>query len=116
MFTTLPEISAQMHKCWPIFLVFVLFDTTQGNGMAAIRASGKQKWGAIVTSSSYWGLGIPIVCLLVFKADWGIAGIWLGPTIASVYNTAAYIVIFNCINWPELIEEAAKKRAQDKGK
>jgi hypothetical protein len=50
----------------------------------------------------------------VFKADWGIAGIWMGPAIACVYNTVCYIVIFSRINWPDLIEEAAKKRNQDK--
>jgi multidrug resistance protein, MATE family len=66
------ETAAQMRYCWPVFLTFVMFDTTQGIGGSAIRSSGKQKWGAFVTGVGYWAVGIPLAIVLAFKLDTGL--------------------------------------------
>jgi MATE family multidrug resistance protein len=66
MYTDKEELKEQMRLAWGIFMVFVFFDTTQGIGSSAIRASGKQGMGALITGIAYWGLGIPVSCLLVF--------------------------------------------------
>jgi len=81
--------------------------------MAAIRASGKQKIGTLVTSISYCVIGIPLASLLCFKFDAGIKGIWAGPTIAVAITTCAYMLIFKCMDWDSLIAEAILKRTQD---
>lgn len=96
-----------IKSAWFIFYWFVIFDTTQGVAASAIRASGKQKWGAILTGVSYWVFGIPITCLLVFTYDLGTFGIWVGPTFAVALNTVAYLVIFGRINWTDLIVKSA---------
>jgi len=88
-----------MHKAWLIFMVFVLFDTTQAIGMSAIRASGKQSTGAIVTGIAYWAVGIPLTLLMCFYYDFGIRGIWCGPTSAVIFNTCAYQLLFSRMDW-----------------
>lgn len=103
-----------MHLAWLIFLIFVFFDTTQAIGASAIRASGKQGAGSIITGFAYWGLGIPITCLLVFWQTLGIKGIWIGPTVSVFFITCAYQVIVMKTDWQNLIKEAEKQRAEAK--
>ena len=57
---------------WTLFISYVFFDTIQGVAVSPIRASGKQKLGALITSTAYWIFGIPIAMILVYKFDFGI--------------------------------------------
>lgn len=100
LFTTEQNIKDQMQTAWPIFMVFVITDTLQGVASSSIRATGKQKWGAIVTTIAYWILGIPLAAILAFKCDTGLLGIWVGPTVATGFNFTAYMIIFSRFNWP----------------
>ena len=90
-----------MRQAWNIFLCFVFVDTMQGVGSSAIRAAGKQKVGALVTSIGYWAIGIPLTCGLVFSEGiaMGIRGIWVGPTASCLVITVAYQIIFSQIDW-----------------
>jgi MATE family multidrug resistance protein len=72
--------------------------------------------GAVITGIAYWILGIPLTCLMVFKFELGTVGIWIGPTVACAFNTAAYLYIFNSIDWKQLIIKAAEQRERDKMK
>jgi hypothetical protein len=44
---------------------------------------------------------------MAFSFELGIAGIWVGPTVACAFNTVAYLVIYKKIDWVSLIERAA---------
>lgn len=77
---------------------------------SSIRATGKQKWGAIVTTVAYWVIGIPSAAFLAFKMNAGLLGIWVGPTLATGFNFCMYLKIFRGINWPDLIATTALKR------
>ena len=81
--------------------------------MSVLRASGQQKTGAVVTWIAYWVLGIPITCLMVFYFTLGNQGIWIGPTVACTFNTAAYLTLFNRIDWKGLMQKAKEQRAKD---
>ena len=94
-------------------MVFVFFDTMQGVAMSAIRATGMQKYGAIITACAYFIIGIPATLVLVFKYDLGIRGIWIGPTLAVTFLTFAYILIFSKIDWAERIRMAKVQRLKD---
>lgn len=66
MFTSVEGVQDQIRAAWWVFMIFVIFDTTQGICSSAIRASGKQKQGAIVTFLAYFILGIPLTLVSVF--------------------------------------------------
>ena len=83
-------------------------------GGSAIRASGKQSAGSIITGSGYWALGIPLTCLLVFWKTLGIRGIWIGPTTSVFFITCAYHLIVIRTDWQSLIREAEAERTQAK--
>ena len=93
-----------MARAWFLFAVFVFFDTTQGVAVSAIKASQLQKSGALITSLAYWLIGVPATLLLVFRFSWGIQGIWVGPTLAVVFLTLMYVLLFSHIDWQTLIK------------
>jgi MATE family multidrug resistance protein len=84
-----------------------MFDTTQGVAASVLRASGNQKLGAVITFIAYWCLAIPLTLKMAFRLEFGIAGIWVGPTVACAFNTVSYLVIYERIDWVSLIERAA---------
>jgi len=89
-FTTVPGIVSQMKLAWPMLMLFTVFDTIQGVSQASVRSSGKQKLGAILISTGYFLIAIPITLLICFKFDWGISGIWFGTAIGVFCNTCGY--------------------------
>lgn len=62
---------------------------------------------------AYWVLAIPITLWMAFGLSYGNIGIWVGPTVACAFNTAAYLFIFKRFNWEVLIEKAAIQRSKD---
>ena len=99
---------------WPVLLIFVIFDTTQGVSAAVLRGTGMQKTGAIVTSIAYWVMGIPIALISVYTFGQGIRGLWYGPTVAVLFNTCAYQWMITKIDWPDLIHRMQEMRKKDK--
>jgi Na+-driven multidrug efflux pump len=95
-----------MSSAWLAFNAFVFFDTTQGIASSVLRASGRQKYGAIITGVTYFAIGIPFTCLMVFKVGLETSGIWMGPVLACALNTGAYLFIFSKIDWAVLIVES----------
>ena len=82
--------------------------------MSAIRASGQQKKGAVITCVAYWLIGIPISCYLVYKKEWGIFGLWFGPSVAVALITIVYLAMFYATPWQQLMQEAAERREKQK--
>lgn len=66
--------------------------------------------------SAYWAFGIPISCICVFYYQFGIAGLWVGPTFATFYNTCCYTILIRTIDWDALIKKSAEKRAAERVK
>jgi len=102
-YTKNPEIKAEIGKAWLIFTIFVIFDTTNAIGGSFIRASGQQATGAKITSAAYFVFGIPTTLLMVFWQDLGIVGIWVGPTIATLFNTISYLHLFQKMDLEKLV-------------
>jgi hypothetical protein len=48
-----------------------------------------------------------------FGLSYGNIGIWVGPTVACAFNTAAYLLIFKRFDWDMLIVKAAIQRSKD---
>jgi multidrug resistance protein, MATE family len=113
VFTNLPEIKELMKLAWPMLMIFCVFDTTQSVGSAVVRATGNQGLGAFVTSSGYWLFGIPISCLLVFKYDMSLNGLWVGPTVACAYLTLCYVLLIARVDWYKLVEQIRQRKEEE---
>ena len=113
IFTQEEAVVSQIKLAWAIFVVFVFFDTTQGVAMSCIQASGLQRYGAMITACAYFVIGIPSALVFVFKYDFGIRGIWMGPTLAVIFLTVTYMIIFSNIDWFSLIQKSKEQREKD---
>ena len=83
-------------------------------GLSVVRGTGKQRIGAFITSTAYWLFGIPLSYLCAFKLDYGIRGLWYGPTFAVTYNTFWYNILIARIDWQELIAQTQERRNKEK--
>ena len=113
MYTNNEAVAPLLASAWPILIIFTLFDTTQAMGMSVIRASGKQGWGAFITGTAYFVIGIPCSYYFAFVKGQDVRGLWWGPTLATLYNTLCYNFIIFRINWPELINEIIKREEKE---
>ena len=71
---------------------------------------GKQAIASTVTITGYWILGIPISLLAVFYYGWGIVGLWVGPTVAILFNSVFYHVLLIKADWELIAKEAEVRR------
>jgi multidrug resistance protein, MATE family len=112
-FTDSQEVIETIQYVWPAFCTFAFFDIMAAIASSAIWAAGLMQLGAIVAAISYWPVGILISSLMAFKADLGLAGLWLGPTFSCLCILVSFIITVSCIDWNKLIDEATIQRAKD---
>ena len=73
-----------------------------------IRGVGHQLWGAAVTFTAYYVVGLPVGISLALATDLGVVGMWIGLLCGSVTHAAIYIVILLALNWQKESERAIK--------
>ena len=84
---------------WPVFLVFILFDTLQVVTAAVMRATMQMGIGSILNITGYFLMGIPIAWYFAFHKEMGVKGIWCGPAFACMYLLVGYNIVISRINW-----------------
>ena len=94
-------------------LTYVFFDCIQCVGQGIIRGLGKQGVSSIGTICGYWVLGIPISLGAVFWLDLGITGLWLGPTIAIIFNFCFYYGMIIRSNWQKIADASQERRLKE---
>lgn len=57
---------------------------------------------------------MPVALTLCFKQEMGIAGLWLGFTIACIILDIGFAMIISCPNWQK-ISDKARMQIKDKG-
>lgn len=80
-----------------------------------MRGLGKQGMASVISIIGYWILGIPLSLIAVFSLDLGIAGLWIGPTVAIVFNFTFITLFIMKTNWGRVAKEA-RKRFEDEAK
>ncbi len=81
-----------------------------------IRGLGKQGAASIGTVIGYWVIGIPFALFAVFKLEWGIIGLWLGPSLAILFNFFYYFVMVVRTDWQKVADAAEARRQKEKQK
>lgn len=62
-------------------------------------------FGFFYTMVCYVIIGLPLALVLCFKAKMGIAGLWLGMTIACVALDIGFAFIISCPNWNKIAKD-----------
>ena len=86
-------------KAWFVLPIFVFFDCMQVVSAGNISGLGLLSRVKYVTMFNYWVIGIPISCLMMFKYDLALEGLWYGPTIACLLNYLMYEFVIHSSDW-----------------
>ena len=62
-----------------------------------------------VTIVDYWLIGIPISCWALFDANYGLEGLWFGPTLAVILNYVQYSYFTSTTDWDEVAKNTKEK-------
>ena len=114
LFTQEPNVTRIFFDSMWVLLIYIWFDTIHGVQSGIIRGLGRQVYGSVYTLFCYYILGMPLALMFCFKKDMGIAGLWLGFTIACVILDIGFAMIISCPNWQK-ISEAARNSIKEKG-
>jgi multidrug resistance protein, MATE family len=106
LFTKDPEVVAIFKKTIWVLLIYIWFDTIHGVQSGIIRGLGRQAYGSVYTLFCYYILGLPFALVLCFKAKMGIAGLWLGMSIACIILDVGFAFIIACPDWHEISRKA----------
>jgi len=102
LFTTETEVVAIFKKTMWVLLIYIWFDTIHGVQSGIIRGLGLQVYGSVYTLFCYYVLGMPLALVLCFKAEMGIAGLWLGFSIACIILDVGFCCIISCPDWEKI--------------
>jgi len=97
--TTKPEVVAIALTIFPIAAAFQVFDGTQVVGCGILRGMGTPRPGAIFNLLGYWGLALPLGCVLAFRFAMGLRGVWIGLALGLAI-VAALLVLWIAYRGP----------------
>lgn len=106
-----PEVVTLVASILPLVAVFQVFDGTNAVAGGILRARGKQFTGALLSLSGYYVIGIPIGIWLAFQRDMGLAGLWVGLTLALVYCSAWGIYLCITADWQKEVRTVLDRLA-----
>jgi MATE family multidrug resistance protein len=73
---------------------FQIFDGTQSVSTGALRGLGETRFPMLMNFAGYWIFGLPLGAVLCFVFGWGLAGLWIGLTVALIT-----IALLLCTRW-----------------
>ena len=103
IFTQIDSIRALLTVSWPVFMVFMFFDTIQLVGQQVLKTTLNLVLGSILNVLAYFVVGIPLAWFFAFRRDMGIPGIWTALIIACILLMLSYNYVISRIDWDALI-------------
>jgi MATE family multidrug resistance protein len=86
LFTTDAQVIALAAKLMLVAASFQLFDGLQGVATGTMRGAGDTRTPVVCILPAYWGVGLPLGCLLTFTAGRGVIGLWIGLATGQVVD------------------------------
>jgi multidrug resistance protein, MATE family len=99
LLTTKADVIAIALTIFPIAAAFQIFDGTQVVGCGILRGMGTPRPGAIFNLLGYYGLALPLGCVLAFRGAMGIRGVWIGLALGLAV-VAALLVLWIAYRGP----------------
>ena len=99
MFTEDEEVRRITSNVEILLASFFIFDAMQGYLQGPIRAMGLQKRASYAAIACYYGIGLPMACLFVYKFDMGVMGLRSGITAAFFVQFCCYSMILLSQDW-----------------
>ncbi|XP_051241996.1 multidrug and toxin extrusion protein 1-like isoform X2 [Dicentrarchus labrax] len=106
IFTSEQDIIQRVADVMLIFGFMHVGDATAGVAAGVLRGAGKQLIGALCNLVGFYFIGFPIGVSLMFAANMGIVGLWMGLTICVSLQAIVFITILCKLDWKKTAKEA----------
>lgn len=89
-----------VYAILPLLALFQVADGICGVAGGVLRGTGRQAQGAVANLVGYYLIGIPLGFFLTFGPwQWGLAGLWIGLTVALLFASLAMGLVLGCTDW-----------------
>ncbi|KAK3014264.1 hypothetical protein RJ639_010266 [Escallonia herrerae] len=119
LFSTDSEVIEATSNLTPLLAISVFLNGIQpilsGNLLSFLNpisvaiGSGWQAIVAYVNLATYYGVGLPIGCVLALKTSLGAAGIWWGMIVGVLLQTITLIILTSRTDWNLEVTKAAER-------
>ncbi|XP_041657980.1 multidrug and toxin extrusion protein 1 [Cheilinus undulatus] len=113
IFTSDKKILGILSQTFTVYVFLQFFDAILCVSSGILIGSGMQKIAALTNLVSYYFIGLPVGIALMFPAQLGIVGLWLGLLICGVLQAGFFIILIFRLNWKKVTLKA-QKRARKK--
>lgn len=93
------ELRQVLEETYRVFIIMMITDGTQGWLGGVIRGLNLQQKGSVVCFITYYPLNLPISYLLGFTGGMGAYGLYLGVSIAQIFQIIAFLVLIYRVDW-----------------
>eukprot|EP00301_Raphidiophrys_heterophryoidea_P003652 c11641_g1_i1.p1 GENE.c11641_g1_i1~~c11641_g1_i1.p1 ORF type:complete len:474 (+),score=96.60 c11641_g1_i1:346-1767(+) len=111
LFSSEEEVLTAVSSLMFIGNLFGVFDGTQAAVSGLFRGMGRQRLVAGLNLVGFWVIGVPASCILAFKYDLEVAGLWWGLLIGLVATSSIGCVLISRVDWKK---EATNAQARIK--
>ncbi|KAF3445042.1 hypothetical protein FNV43_RR14735 [Rhamnella rubrinervis] len=109
LFTSDAEVIEAVSNLTPLLAISVFLNGIQPILSGVAIGSGWQGVVAYVNLATYYIIGLPIGCVLGFKTNLGVAGIWWGMIVGVLLQTLTLIFLTARTNWNKEVAKAADR-------
>ncbi|KAF5189453.1 Detoxification-like protein [Thalictrum thalictroides] len=108
-YTSIEAVIEAVSELTPLLAISVFLNGIQPILSGVAIGSGWQALVAYVNLSTYYIIGLPVGCVLGFKTNLGVEGIWWGMILGVTLQTVTLIILTVRTNWDKEVEKAADR-------
>lgn len=108
-FTEGKEVADAVSELAPFLAVSIVLNGVQPVLSGVAVGCGWQALVAYINVGCYYIIGVPVGCVLGFKFDLGVKGIWSGMLGGTTLQTIILLVITFRTNWEKEVEKASQR-------
>lgn len=97
-FSDSPSIIKEFSSMTPLLAISLAIDSIQGAISGVARGCGWQEIGVYINLAMFYFVGMPVACLLVFKFNLGVKGLWIGLICGLLCQGSTLLLITFCRN------------------
>ncbi|KAF8079286.1 multidrug/Oligosaccharidyl-lipid/Polysaccharide flippase [Lyophyllum atratum] len=113
MFNDDPEVITLVASVIPVIAFFQVVDANATVTAAVLRTRGMQSITALLNTSAFYVIGLPLGVWLAFRWDLGLHGLWTGLAAALVYCSVIGTVLCFKTDWNREVVKVMERIAEE---
>ena len=109
LFATEETLVAMTTKLVFILGICFIVDAFQAILHGPIRALGLQRKASIIAICCYWLIGLPLAAIFAFWCDYGVYGLLVGQSCATLSEAIAFSIIVKRKDWQKAANESKER-------